>query len=454
MFLRLRNDRLLRDAEVTYLSESALAGDTQLLTLSNEKFAGTNFYLLVEGFGVEQGELVPFSSAFEEDALLCGASLKFDHAEGTPVYLIKANSVLFYYSASENGTFSTLPTGVPAVDVQSLDVSSAYTVFEDVTHSDGFGKACFYNSVANSQYGPFHEIVKYNADDRKTRGFVKRVALGRMNATIDGIDITESFINDIVTECDSRLRDEKMTWTEETAQLIVRPEKGITEYDISSYVKDSKTIHSILNGYVGNEKIEVVTRDLFYERVGEAVKTKLASPATVAGATIIVEDSSLLKDSGQVYIGGQLITYTTLNRTTNTLTGITGMVADINLVTSAGNTEEVWQGATYGKPDTFTVIGGKLISYPVINQDVDAQSFKIDYTQTFININDDSDELAFPSYLYIDFLKSAIAEKRGDKDAERKEQRFDKDVLKHVAADPTAVDNKFTPRQNPYGRRR
>jgi hypothetical protein len=53
--------------------------------------------------------------------------------------------------------------------------------------------------------------------------------------------------------------------------------------------------------------------------------------------------------------------------------------------------------------------------------------------------------LAFPSYLYIDFLKASISAKKGEKDAQTLGQQFVYDLMKHKAKDVSPVETGFKP---------
>lgn len=431
MFLKLRNDRLLKYAPVTSLSNDSVATDTTSDVLSISLFTGSNKYVLFGNFGDEQAELVSFTSS--TGSTLTHAALTKDHPAGTPVYLLNANQVQFMRATTVSGTYAEL--GKVTIMAESL-----VTIYEDTTNTTGFGKARFWNSGSSAAYGDYWEIIKYDEDVRKTRGFVKRVACSRQNVSVDGDpDITEDFLNDAITECDDRIREEKINWKEEVGELVIETAIGQTEYDISSYFKEQLTASSILYAKCDGEEIAVRTYDNFLSELGNAVKTELAADVALVDVTITVVDSSDLPDEGSIMIGDDSIDYTDNDRTTNILSGVTG-------ITSTHTTgDEVWYDPETGTPDMVSVSEGVLYAYPLISDDASTKTIRIIYSKQYTNITLDSDELAFPSFLYIDFLRAAIASKKGEKDAQVLERRFDVDLLKYKSKDTSPVETGFKP---------
>jgi hypothetical protein len=169
------------------------------------------------------------------------------------------------------------------------------------------------------------------------------------------------------------------------------------------------------------------------------VKTELASDVAVTDVEITVVDSSDLPDEGSIQIGSDIIDYTNNNRTTNTISGVT----NISEVHSSG--DEVWYNISTGTPSLLSVSDGVLYSYPLINADSDTKTIRILYSKKYTNITLDSDELAFPSYLYIDFLRASISWKKGEKDAQALDQKFSYDLLKHKSKDVSPTETSFKP---------
>jgi len=437
MLLKLRNRRILKGAAKTYMETNSSSGDGTLTVLSDENFSGTNKYVLIGEFADGQSELIAFTSA-TGNVLTLGANTAQDHPKGTPVYLIQANQVDFYRSATIDGTYTTLAK----VDIFA---ESDFTYYDDTANTTGFAKPIFYNSGAAANYGSFYEIIKYSGSVRKTRGFVKDVAVDEMNAFVDD-DLTEDYLDRQIIVCDEILRDEKIKWKEETYELSVQSEVGITEYDLSSYVKDDDTISSILLAKMGKKDITPILRDDMADIKEDAVKTTLAVAITATtDTTITLTDSGDFADDGDILIEGDSISYTDNNRTTNVLSGVTEISATHAITSTEGADMEVWQGADTGKPDYLTIVDGVMKTYPVIDDTDDDLIISLDIAKIFDAITLDSDELAFPSYLYISYLKYAIARKRGDGDLSNLQTEFWGMVNKHKKKDISPVNRNFTP---------
>ena len=432
MILKFKNQRIINaGTPITSTTEQMDATDTTIAVLSDDRFASaTDKYALFGNFDDENSELVAFTSA-AANVLTVGAVTK-DHPAGTPVYLLNANQVEFFYCATVDGTYASLAK-------VTIDPESLVTTYEDSAHTAGFGKAIFYNASAVETYQSYWEIIKYDKDIRATRGFVKRVAMDRQNIPQGDLAITEDFLNDAVTECDQRIRDEKINWKEEVGELVIETEIGKTKYDISAYFKEQLTISSILYAKCDGVEIPATTFDNFLSNWLDAVNTTLTDDVALLDVTITVADSSNLPDEGSITIGEDSIDYTDNDRDTNILSGVT----EITATHTSG--DEVWYNQATGSPEVLSVMSGYLYTYPFINADADAKTIHLLYSKEYTNITLDSDELGFPSFLYISFLKAAIAAKKGQKDAQTLERNFNIDIMKHKAKDVSPVEVGFKP---------
>jgi hypothetical protein len=92
-----------------------------------------------------------------------------------------------------------------------------------------------------------------------------------------------------------------------------------------------------------------------------------------------------------------------------------------------------------------TIHEGYLYTYPLINESDKAKTITVLYSEKYTHIDSDSDELAFPSFLYIDFLRAGIAERKGERDAQNLVQRFDIGLIKHKNKDFSPVETGFKP---------
>jgi hypothetical protein len=438
MLLKLRTDRIIKGSPRAVLNAPISAGGTSLGVYSNTGFSGTNKYVMVGNPGMLDTEIITFTSVTGGNTITVGA-LTFDHPQGTPVFLIQANKVVFYYSSSLTGTFASILTGTPATDAVAISADAEYTTFVDNAHSSGFGKAVFYNSAAAANYGTYYEIIRYDENERKTRGFVKKLALGEMNSQIDGFVITEEYLNDQVVQCDVRLREEKLQWKEDTNQLVIPTVLGQTIYDLRTYIKEPKNISSIQFAKILNQDISVVEYDVFLEQMGDSVTSTLAVVIALIDTEVTLTDTSDFSPEGTVIVGSDTLSYTSKDDTTNKLLGVTG------ITTTHAILGEVWQSPLVGMPRFATVLDGYLYTYPVINATTDLYNIVLVYNKQYTQLTLDSDELAFPFYLYIAYLKIKIGEKTGDKDLTLLKQDFDRDLMKHKVKDFSTTEHRFTP---------
>jgi hypothetical protein len=187
------------------------------------------------------------------------------------------------------------------------------------------------------------------------------------------------------------------------------------------------------------EKIAITTYDIFLSELGNAVKTALADDVATTDTTITVDDSSDLADEGSIIIGTDTISYTDNDRDTNILSGVTGIDS------THSTDDEVWQGALTGTPNLATIYNGYLYTYPLINESDKAKTITVLYSEKYTHIDSDSDELSFPTFLYVDFLRAGIAERKGEKDAQSLERKFEVSLIKHKNKDVSPVETGFKP---------
>lgn len=438
MLLKLRNQRLIQEGNPeTLIEEQVDSGDTTINVLSDESFSGSNKYLLIGEFGDENSEIVSFTSATGN--VLTVAAVAKDHPKTTPVYLINANQVQFMRATSATGTYSELNK----VSIQPEDL---FTVYDDTANTTGYGKARFWNSGSSAAYGDYYEVIRYDENIRMTRGFAKQVAIDRTNARIDGMTLTEDMLDNEIELCDSRIRRERIRWSQETSRLLLDAEIGITEYDLSDYLKNIETKESLLGVWYDGYELEVLDKDDFMVRLGGIQKTTLASAITATtDTTITVTDSSVLASEGTIVIEGDSIDYTSKDDSTNILSGVTNISSTHAITSSGGNDTEVWQNPEDGKPTIATVSDGKLLTFPVLTSSADVKLFTIDYIATYTQISLDSDVLPFPPDLYILWLKAFIGERRGDADYRVHQDMFFNELFRYKALIGSAVRRQMRP---------
>jgi hypothetical protein len=131
----------------------------------------------------------------------------------------------------------------------------------------------------------------------------------------------------------------------------------------------------------------------------------------IIGATsITLTNSHDFDPAGSITVAGNnvgegtmIVAYTANDKTTNTLSGVTGVTRAISASTDA------WQRAVYGLPTAYTIDNG-VISFDVpLMTTWDGQNAKIDYYRTLTAIDSDADVFDEPFYdLFVPWLKYKI----------------------------------------------
>lgn len=111
------------ELEKSYLTTQFAAGVTTLTVKNNNKFAGDDRVLIGE-MGHERSEIVTLTGIVDQDELTLLAATKFSHDVDDPVYVLKYDTIDFYSSTSQDGTYN-LVDSVP-LDVDNADKITRY----------------------------------------------------------------------------------------------------------------------------------------------------------------------------------------------------------------------------------------------------------------------------------------------------------------------------------------
>lgn len=107
----------------------------------------------------------------------------------------------------------------------------------------------------------------------------------------------------------------------------------------------------------------------------------------------------------------------------------TNILTDISGIRAAGHATgtDVWQGASFGSPQEYTVDNGVMIFSCPFNDDLAGENIWLDYYKKITDINSDADTLDEPFYnIYIPYLKYKI--------------KLRKNPQMNVAKDPDYLD--------------
>jgi hypothetical protein len=188
-------------------------------------------------------------------------------------------------------------------------------------------------------------------------------------------------------------------------------------------LKDPYSNHNIISVRIGKENRPLQYQDIksFNQHYQNIAQTTLNGNVADTDVTITLTDSGDFTDSGDIYVAAatvagtiDIISYTSNSKTTNILSGVTGIATGGHL-----NKTQVWQGVTFGLPENYTLDPeNKCILFDVPFADEYAgENIYMDYYSTLPEYDSDSDVLDEPNTdIFVNYLKYKIKYKRKNGD--------------------------------------
>lgn len=355
------------------------------------------------------------SSAPSTTTITLNTSTQFAHSRGDLVRFIPYNQAIV--ETSTNGGTSFTPQSAVSIRADSPETYVQYP--SDLsTYVYRFRFSNSYSGLLSS----YSDTSLGSGYADNTFGSVKRRALRSMGESI-GDTITDSDLDDWIQEARRAVDQDPriFRWTFRTTfnGIIGQCLSGAYTVASPTTLRDRNTFKNILGIRLGKQFRPCVYQDRvrFNQNYLNVAHTTL-NGAVVFGATSIVLTSSHdFDDSGSITIAGNApgtlksnIAYTANNRTTNTLTGVTGVPA-------AGYATglDCWQNGIFGLPTAYTIDSGTIYFDTPFYDQLDGRNITGDWYNALPTAVNDSATFDEPFYdLYISFLKWKIKYKKAN----------------------------------------
>jgi hypothetical protein len=428
----------IEGAPTTYLTAEVAAGGTSQTFADNSGLANADYLILGEG---ETSEIVKINGAVTYGTAVTTTACVFPHGYGTKVTLIRYNQVAIYGSSSASDAAPTIIGS--AVD---LDVAHGFNVLVASTTYDYY-YARYYN-VGTTTYSQYSTSVASSGLSARARGELKKEFLSIYNEQIDDL-ITDDWLNRAINRWQRKLSERRKYWnvlkTSQTTDLVEDQQAYSMPTDIQDFSKDSIITVKIYNQPAIDPIDRKVFQDLTYDNIGTTVGTAIG----LADPTVVLSDASDFPSSGSIHVEGDTIDYT--GKSTNTLTGVTGITA----THAAG--KEVWSTYNKGQPSNYLIDPEtmKIKLNPVPDSTNAGKNMVIEYWQKFEDLATDASETLFTQSdnLFL-FLNHELAIRRrlpADEILARKAEWRD-DLENLVVQDPDYKQIRIQPR-NLYARK-
>lgn len=416
--LLVNNGDLSRDKPFTFLTEDVVATGSTIRVQSILKFesVGTSSgqIICIGQFGAERTELLRTAntSAYAPSQAYKEVTLRdvmaFDHPQDTPVYIIDWNRVEAQWSLTVGGTKSTLTAYPLAIDPAHEDTS-----IKDSSQSNGFYFTRFNETVGNTN-SDWSDAIPYGGYDDNMVASIKQRALDDLGDQIDD-RITHEYLNQCLWEARREYHNApgKRPFRRRYGVVLGTALTGSFRIELPTDVERPFTAENVYGVRIGSQP-----NMRFYDKKEydfdyiNKPRSFLTTAYTVGNQDLYLNSVRDFADSGAISVEGTNIGYSARGISGGTLR----ISSNGGWSASAGST--VWQNASYGLPDRFTVFAEPAGSaYIYFNRPIDTayvnQNIYGDYYRTLLGYDSDADSLDEPKYdMFIYFLKAKIKQRR------------------------------------------
>jgi hypothetical protein len=418
--LFINNNDLTVDKKSTFLTTDIVSGSSTLSVISIIGFA-VNQILCIGEIGEENSEIVKThsSTAPSGTTITLASALTFSHNRGTKVYIIDYDQVEISWAATTTGTKTVLDT----ISIQS---DQDETIYKDESKSSGYYFSRFVNSVPTPDtYSDYSDPISYSGYGANTVWAIKNRALNDLGEKIDGVIISNSWLNEALWEGRRELDEDEGVgkWSfrikrNYNAGSII---PGTYQLTLPTNLRKPNTAENILSIRIGEDGQPLDYEDIvrFNKNYQGIHHTTLGGAVADSDTSITLTDSGDFDESGSIYVAGDsvddtidTIAYTANAETTNIISGVTGIQTG-----GHGTSKDVWQNASFGLPTTYTINGeDKKAEFDIpFGNDYAGENIFMDYYSTLPDYDSDGDELDEKEYdLFVDWLKWKIKYKKSN----------------------------------------
>ena len=396
---------LFDGAETLVLNVDASSGDSTL-TVQSIIGAAINNILFIREPGSERAEIIATHAATAPagNTVTLASTLIEAHPAGTKIYIIRADQVRFYRSATEDDANSDDSNLTALAAAQAIDPTLIRNFYDDTTQTSGYYYYRFQDSVNSvdllySDPIPWNQINVQFADDevgyiiefiRKKIGFEwndrfsKQTAIGEINA------------------CLRYVAGKLKRWSKylKADYAIGQTARGVFDFDLPTNIYDNETNKSILNVKLGGATRSLVPKDEkeFDSLMSDTKRTQVRTQTTAADTSVAVDNSYDFDDDGTIHIFtdnvDDTITYTGVTRsaTAGVFTGISATGSGAVGATHAVDTN-VWQDHEEGEPKYFNVRQGKMRVWPLPDSSWINRNIFADYYTEATVVDSESDTI-------------------------------------------------------------
>jgi len=422
--------------KTTYLTAELDATGIAITVKDNTDFADDDYIILGE-VGGQMTEIVKVNAAVTPGTAMTTTACVFDHPIGEKVTYIRYNQLQLYGSAT---TGDTSPSAIGSL--VGIDVKSNYTeILVDTADIESYYYVRYYNEDA-TEYSSYSESASAGGLSNQARGEIKNEFLSIYNEKIDDL-ITDDWLNRSINRWQRELSKRRNQWSVLRYTDIIETTQDTQAYSLPSDIQDENTEEAIVSvKYYNEPEIKYADEELFQKLTFDHIGSTLYTDIGLADITVVLDNTNDFADSGTIYVEGDEIAYTANTRSTNTLSGVTGITA-----THTAD-DEVWQVRNTGSPVRFTIDSDYIKLYPMPGSVEADKNLYLEYWRKFTDLDDDQDETLFKypenCYLYLNW-QVAIRRKLSEDIIMARKAQWQIDLEQLVAEDPDFREIRIQP---------
>ena len=387
----------------SYLTADVAAAGVSLTLANNDGFLN-NDPVLLEGFAQPLAEIKDATATPAAGSSLAVSAVTFAHGINTPVYRLPFDQIEISGTNTVGGTKTVIAT----IDINPTAQYTEYNIAGGTTYSYYYTR--FYNSFASSPFfGDYSDEIAATDFGVRTVGAIRRMAFENLGVSFDGI-FTPDWVYDQIFQCEIDVLKAKEVWGEmvELEYELGSITTGMPRIALPATIDTSKTNRGVLGVRIGvGINLDFLDWKGFQEDMTGVAYSTLATTATIGATSLVLTDSADFEDSGTVDIDESTYDYTTNTRSTNTLSGLTALAAQID------SGSHVWQNITFGEPEAFVVKDGYIYFNAPFASDLAGNTIWLDYYKTGVRPNSDGDTVSFSDpVLYVKYLEMAIKKRK------------------------------------------
>jgi len=365
----------------TYLSDNTAIGETNFLVDNAIDFTAGTIMLLLSTVGAEYAEILKATShtnqSFTTDAAL------LPHLRGDSIAQLLYDQVAIYKSSTINGSYTVLAT-------LSFQVKQSDTIYFDTAGlTTDYYKIQWRNSQTGLTSG-FSDPISFGSYPVNSVASIVNPVLSAMGVSPNDPKINAAFLVSAVDDArkyvKAKLFGVRHAWNQDF-EYPIKLLAGTNFVTLPDTIDFNETDRSLLAArfLVANIltpfNLKYISKRTWNQVSFQITGSTLSQDETIGATTLHVNNvGDFANGPGVAYVATSAynqtimqIQYTAIDKTLNTLTGITGVTRNIPSGT------QIWCQPTISQPIYYTVFENKLVFDRIIPDSMQGNNVYIDF---------------------------------------------------------------------------